>query len=86
MVNDSAGAIASAVEEQGTATQEIVHAVGQASAGSAEVNVNIVDVAKTAEEAGEGAAQVLVAAAELSKQSEFLRTQMQGFIQKIRAA
>ena len=44
--------IASAVEEQGAATQEIARNVQQASAGTAEVSSNIVNVTKAANDTG----------------------------------
>ena len=85
-VNEIATTIASAVEEQGAATQEIARNVQQASAGTAEVSSNIGGVTKAATDTGAAASQVLGASGELSKQSETLRNQVDGFIAKIRAA
>ena len=85
-INEIATTIASAVEEQGAATQEIARNVQQASAGTAEVSSNIGGVTKAATDTGAAASQVLGASGELSKQSETLRNQVDGFLAKIRAA
>jgi methyl-accepting chemotaxis protein len=85
-INEIATTIASAVEEQGAATQEIARNVQQASAGTAEVSTNIVGVTKAANDTGAASTQVLGAAGELSKQSESLRGQVDTFLSKIRAA
>ena len=85
-LSEIATTIASAVEEQGAATQEIARNVQQASAGTAEVSSNIAGVTEAAAETGSAAAQVLGASAELSKQSDSLRGQIDAFIAKVRAA
>ncbi len=85
-INEIATTIASAVEEQGAATQEIARNVQQASAGTAEVSSNIVGVTKAANETGAASTQVLGSAGELSRQSETLRSEVDGFIVRIRAA
>ena len=85
-INEIATTIASAVEEQGAATQEIARNVQQASAGTAEVSSNIGGVTQAATDTGAAASQVLGASGELSKQSETLRQQVDGFLARIRAA
>ena len=85
-ISDSSAAIASAVEQQGLATREIVQAVTQASVGTSEVNANISGVARAAEEAGAGATQVLTASSELARQSETLRREVLTFLATVRAA
>ena len=84
-MNEIATTIASAVEEQGAATKEIARNIQQASAGTAEVSSNIAGVTKAASETGASSTQVLQAASELSKQSETLNLQVDGFVRKIRA-
>ncbi|MBL4689923.1 MAG: chemotaxis protein [Rhodospirillales bacterium] len=79
-VNEIAGTIASAVEQQGAATQEIARNVQEASAGTQEVSTNIVEVQKAAGETGESSTQVLEAASELSKQSEALQAEIAAFM------
>jgi len=81
----SAG-IASAVEEQGAATQEIARNVQQAAAGTTEVSSNIAGVARAATETGENALGVSKSADMLSKQAEALRGSVNGFLGQIRAS
>ncbi|MHB1206828.1 MAG: methyl-accepting chemotaxis protein, partial [Rhodospirillaceae bacterium] len=67
-VNQISTTIASAVEEQGAATQEIARNVEQAAAGTQEVSSNISGVTQAAGETGQVATQVLGAAQELARQ------------------
>ncbi len=85
-INDIAGNVASAVEEQGAATKEIAHSVQQASAGTTEVSSNISGVTQAASESGTSATQVLEAASELAKQSENLRGEVDKFLVQVRAS
>ena len=85
-INEIATAIASAVEEQGAATQEIARNIQQASHGTNEVSTNIVEVTKAAGETGSAATQVLAAAGEVSEQSERLKSEVDSFLVAVRAA
>ncbi|KAF0114629.1 MAG: putative chemotaxis sensory transducer [Rhodospirillaceae bacterium] len=85
-INEISSSIASAVEEQGAATKEIARNVEQAATGTTEVSKNICSVTTAAEEAGASANQVLTAAGDLSRQSETLRNEVDGFIARVRAA
>ena len=85
-ISGVATSIAAAVEQQGAATQEIVRNVAQAAAGTGEVTANIVTVAQAAERTGTAANEVLGAASGLSQQSEHLRTEVQRFLDTVRAA
>ena len=85
-INEIATAIASAVEEQGAATQEIARNIQQASHGTNEVSTNIVEVTKAAGETGSAATQVLAAAGEVSEQSERLKSEVDSFLVAGRAA
>jgi len=76
--------IASAVEEQGAATQEIARNVDQAAAGTQEVSANIVGVNQAASEAGKAANEVLAAAGELNRQAVQLSNEVDRFIATIR--
>ncbi|QRE77513.1 methyl-accepting chemotaxis protein [Methylobacterium aquaticum] len=78
--------IASAVEQQGAATQEIVRNVSQAATGAGEVTSTIAGVAQASEETGAAASQVLAAASELSRQSEYLAGEVGRFLDTVRAA
>ncbi|MBI3710788.1 MAG: methyl-accepting chemotaxis protein [Proteobacteria bacterium] len=85
-VNENATAIASAVEEQGAATQEIARNVQQAAQGTGEVNSNITGVSQAAQQSGAAASQVLSSAGELSKNAEMLKAQVDSFLREVRAA
>ncbi len=69
-ISEIATAISSAVEEQGAATREV--------AG------NITGVTTASAETGQSAGQVLEAASELSRQSETLGNEVDGFLVKVR--
>ncbi len=85
-LSNIAAAIASAVEMQTAATQEIARNVQQAAGGTAEVGRNIGDVIEAASQTEHGAADVRDASTELSRQSERLREEIDRFIAKVRAA
>jgi methyl-accepting chemotaxis protein len=85
-INEIATAIASAVEEQGAATQEIARNVQEASTGTGAVSENIAGVSASAARTGEASSQVLSAAGELARQGETLRGEVSDFLAKIRAA
>jgi methyl-accepting chemotaxis protein len=85
-MNDIATAIASAVEQQGAATREIASNVQQAAQGTSEIATNIGGVGQAASDTGAAAAQVLSGAAELARQSEALRRDVDQFVATVRAA
>ena len=85
-VNEISTAIASAVEEQGAATQEIARNVQEASTGTAEVSSNIVGVTQASQQTSAGATQVLSAASELARNGEKLRQEVETFLATVRAA
>jgi len=85
-INEIATTIASAVEEQRAATDEIARSVQQASSGTIEVASNIVGVTEAAAETGSASTEVLGAAGELAKQGETLRAEVGQFLSDIRAA
>jgi methyl-accepting chemotaxis protein len=85
-INQIATMIASAVQEQGAATQEIARNVQQAAAGTGKVSSDIAGVSRTAGEAGQSAMKVRTAAERLSDQSSALRTGINHFLANIRAA
>ncbi|MFZ5789150.1 MAG: methyl-accepting chemotaxis protein [Pseudomonadota bacterium] len=85
-ISEIATAIASAVEEQGAATQEIARNVQQAAAGTAEVSSNVAGVTQAASETGAASGQVRATAGELAKQAEVLRAEVDRFLDNIRAA
>ncbi|MDP1582802.1 MAG: HAMP domain-containing methyl-accepting chemotaxis protein [Bradyrhizobium sp.] len=79
-------AIASAIEEQGSATREISRSVQEAARGTQEVNANISGVQRAADDTGSAANQVLGAAEQLSSQSRDLAGQFNRFLSEVRAA
>jgi methyl-accepting chemotaxis protein len=85
-INDIASSIATAVEQQAAATQEIAGSVQQAAQGTQEISANISGVTDAARQAGAAANDVLNASAELSRQSETMRRQVEDFIGSIKAA
>jgi methyl-accepting chemotaxis protein len=85
-IDSISSSIASAVEEQGAATQEIARNVEQAAAGTQEVSSNIGGVSAAANDTGAAATQIRGASAELSRQSETLRTEVEKFLANVRAA
>ncbi len=85
-MSEIASTIASAVEEQGAATQEISRNVQQAAQGTMEVSANITDVQRGASETGSASSQVLSAAQSLSQDSNRLKQEVGRFLGTVRAA
>ncbi|WP_315765508.1 MULTISPECIES: HAMP domain-containing methyl-accepting chemotaxis protein [unclassified Bradyrhizobium] len=85
-MSEIASAIASAVEEQSSATREISRNVQQAAHGTQEVSANVADVRKGADETGSASSQVLSAAKSLAGQSSRLRSEVARFLDSVRAA
>ena len=79
-------AIASAIEEQSSATKEISRSVQEAARGTQEVNANISGVRQAADDTGSAASRVLGAAGQLSSQSSDLASQVNRFLSEVRAA
>jgi methyl-accepting chemotaxis protein len=85
-INTISAAIASAVEEQNATTAEIARGADQAAQGSREVSVNIGSVSRAAADTGRTAKDILSAAVALTSQGEALRTGVDAFIARVRAA
>ncbi|MET0968340.1 MAG: methyl-accepting chemotaxis protein [Tardiphaga sp.] len=85
-MSEIAATIASAVEEQGAATQEISRNVQQAATGTTQVSSNITDVQRGASETGSASSQVLSAAQSLSSESSRLKQEVGNFLSSVRAA
>jgi methyl-accepting chemotaxis protein len=79
-------AIATAIEQQGSATREISRSVQEAARGTQEVNTNITGVQRAADDTGAAAREVLGAAEQLSTQSRDLAGQFDRFLGEVRAA
>jgi methyl-accepting chemotaxis protein len=85
-VNEIATAIAAAVEEQGMATAEIARNVQETARGTQQVSSNISGVSQAASATGQTATRLLSSANELSRQSDTLRSHVDGFFAAIRTA
>jgi methyl-accepting chemotaxis protein len=85
-MSEIASTIASAVEEQGAATQEISRNVQQAAHGTMQVSSNITDVQRGATDTGSASTQVLAAAQSLSSESTRLKQEVGRFLDTVRAA
>lgn len=78
--------ISSAVEEQGAATREIARNIQSVAAGSNEISDHIGGVSSAAAATGSAASDVLSSARELDNQSGMLRSAVDEFLGKVRAA
>jgi len=78
--------ISAAIEQQGDATREIARNIQQVAAGSGEINAHIGGVTTAASATGSAASDVLANARELDNQSGLLRSAVDGFLAKVRAA
>src|SRR5258708_9437133 len=85
-IDEISTAIAAAVQQQGATTGNIATNGQQAAGGTDDVTNNIAGVSQAVGEAGEAARQVLGGAAELATQSELLRTEVDRFLERVRAA
>jgi len=85
-IDEISSAIASSVEEQGAATGEIAQNVQQAAQGTQEVSSNIVSVARAANDTGRVSSEIVNAAGDLDQQAANLRTKVDAFIERVRAA
>jgi methyl-accepting chemotaxis protein len=85
-VTEISASVASAVEEQNAATQEITRNVQQAASGTRDVSHNISGVSAAVEQAGATAGDVLKAAESLLSQADTLRREVDQFLATLRAA
>lgn len=85
-MSEIAATIASAVEEQGAATQEIARNIQNAAQGTQQVSSNISDVQRGATETGSASSQVLSAAQSLASESSRLKREVGRFLDTVRAA
>ena len=79
-------ALNATVEEQGAATAEIARNVSEAAKGTAEVAEKITQVNRGASATGSASAQVLASARSLSKESGSLKSEVENFLNTVRAA
>lgn len=82
-INHISSMIASAVEQQGAATQEIAMNVDQASAGTQEVSTSILQVQRSAEAVDQSAKVLLQTSDNLEAESNTLREQVSRFLKQV---
>jgi methyl-accepting chemotaxis protein len=85
-ISEISSMIASAIEEQGAAMQGIARNVQEAASKTAQVATNITEVNKGASETGSASAQVLSSAQGLSTESVRLKSEVEEFLARVRAA
>jgi methyl-accepting chemotaxis protein len=85
-MSEISATIASAVEEQGAATEEISRNVQRAASGTTQVSANVTEVQRGASETGSASSQVLSAAQSLSHDSNRLKLEVGKFLSSIRVA
>ena len=85
-VSEIASIIAASVEQQGAATQEISSNVQQAAVGTSRVATSIADVHRSAGDTGSASSQVLSAAQMLSNENKRLKSEVEKFLETVRAA
>jgi methyl-accepting chemotaxis protein len=85
-INNISATIAAAVEQQNATTCGIARNVDEAARGTGEVSSNIAGVSRAAADSGRVSGEIVQAAIGLSKQAEALRTGVDGFIKRVRAA
>ena len=78
--------ISTAMDQQGDATREIARNIQSVAAGSSEISDHIGGVTTAAAATGTAASDVLTNARELETQSGMLRSALDGFLAKVRAA
>ena len=78
--------ISTAIDQQGDATREIARNIQSVAAGSSEISAHIGGVTTAASATGKAATDVLSNARELDNQSGMLRSAVDEFLAKVRAA
>lgn len=85
-ISEISTAIAGAVEQQGFATNEIARNVQLAASGTRDVSTNIDGVTQAASQTGQSATDVYNASQQLAQSSAGLKTQIEDFLKKVKAA
>jgi methyl-accepting chemotaxis protein len=85
-MNEITASLSTAIEQQGNATREIARNIQQVAAGSSEISAHVGGVTTAAAATGLAASDVLSNARELDNQSGMLRSAVDGFLAKVRAA
>lgn len=85
-ISGIASSISAAVEQQRGATQNIAASVRAAASGTAEVAINVRQAAEGASETGETSSRMFASAQALSGDSLHLKTEVDSFLDRVRAA
>ncbi len=85
-IEQASAAVASAIEQQSAVTQEIARNVSEAATGTAAVSQAIATVQHVARDTDKEAGEVLSSASKLAQMSAQLRTEIDGFLQRITTA
>ncbi|WP_150495192.1 methyl-accepting chemotaxis protein [Roseibium aquae] len=85
-LENTSGAIAAAMEEQGVTTQSVARNVSDAATGTRDVSDSIAVVRSASEEARAASAQVMASAEDLAQQSGLMKNEVERFLAQIRAA
>ena len=85
-ISEMTAAVAAAVEEQNAATQDITHNIQQTASGTQDVSSNITEVTAAAQQSSEAAGKVVDVVGQLTEQSDTLRTELEKFLETLRAA
>jgi methyl-accepting chemotaxis protein len=83
-LNDISTTIASAIEEQGVGTKDMAQNMRSASSAAKSISGHVDFATASARSTGESAQNMVQAASELSKQTEFLRKEVDGFLMEMR--
>jgi methyl-accepting chemotaxis protein len=86
LISEVSSAIAAAVEQQGAATQEIARNVQQSAQLSTQVASEVTEVKRGSSETSAASGEVLTAAHSLARESDHLRSQVETFLDTVRAA
>ncbi len=86
LISEVSSAIAAAVEQQGAATQEIARNVQQSAQLSTQVASEVTEVKRGSSETSSASGEVLTAAHSLARESDHLKSQVQDFLNTVRAA
>jgi methyl-accepting chemotaxis protein len=84
-INEIATAIAAAIEEQGTATDEIARNVQRAAAGTSEVAANVSGISQAANDTGQVAMRVNSTSERVQSDVDILRREVGQFLQRLTA-
>src|SRR5262249_3746494 len=84
-MSEISATIAAAIQEQDASTEEISRNIQQIAESAEMVASNMAGVPRSAGETGEASSQMLASANSLSRESTLLKTEVDGFLARVRA-